>query len=90
MVDDGELIVFILATGMLIIILSNLRRISAIPHYKWLIAGYTSVYAGWSFTILEGFAFGTAFNIVEHVCYALSMVLVVGWSICMLLQKGMK
>jgi uncharacterized membrane protein len=90
MIQESEVIVWILATGMLIIMLTNLKRLTTLPQRQWLVAGYSSVYAGWTLTILEGFAFGTAVNIIEHICYALSMVFLAGWSIHLLAQKGAK
>ncbi len=80
MIQENEVILFILATGVLFSIIAYQKRIFTMLGCCCLVMAYYVLYAGWAFTILEGFFFEDIMNGLEHLCYTLSMVFVAIWS----------
>ena len=80
MIQESEIILFILATGVLFSILANQKRIYNLFGCCCLVMAYYVLYAGWALTILEGFFFEDILDCLEHLCYALSMIFVAMWS----------
>ena len=79
MVQENEVILFLLGVGVLIFILANRQRLKRLPASRILIAGFYVLLAGWVLTILEGFVWNEFLNFLEHTCYAGSAVLVATW-----------
>jgi len=79
MVQENEIIGLLLGVGILIFILANRSRLVNLPAVRILLASYYILLAAWVLTVLEGFFWGQAINLVEHVCYALSAVLIAVW-----------
>ena len=79
MVQENELIGLILGVGVLIFILANHSRLRSLPAAKILLASYYFLLLGWALTVLEGFFWGQVLNLVEHICYAVSALLLAVW-----------
>ena len=79
MVQENELIGLILGVGVLIFVLVNRSRLASLPAAKVFLASYYILLAGWALTVLEGFIWNQALNLLEHICYALSAVLLTAW-----------
>lgn len=79
MIQQNELITFLVATGVFLFILINRRRIVQIPGSSWLFLSYSALYAGWVLTILEGFMLPSVMNLMEHACYMLSSLTAAVW-----------
>ena len=79
MIQENELVTLIIGIGILIFLLVNFRGMRNIPGIKILAAGFCMLFSGWIFTILEGFFFKNVLNLMEHICYAVSSILVVVW-----------
>lgn len=79
MFQENEVVMLILGFGVLLFIFLNGVHIKRIYSWKILIGGYYFMLTGWFFTILEGFLFEFYINLLEHICYAISTVLITVW-----------
>jgi len=79
MIQQNELITFLVATGVVLFIWFNRRRVVQIPGSAWLLLSYSALYLGWSLTILEGFVLAEIMNALEHVCYMVSSITAAAW-----------
>jgi hypothetical protein len=80
MVQENEIIMFVLGLGVFIFILANYSRLKRIPSIRLLITGYCLFLAGWSLTILETFYWPTVLNYLEHISYAAGAIIMAVWS----------
>lgn len=82
MVQENEIIVWILAVGALIFfwIPVNRARLKPVPFRGCMYAIFVTLFIAWTATIIEGFLAPNFFNILEHAGYALSAVLAVYWT----------
>lgn len=80
MIEERELVT--LLTGIAVLVFMYLRRkeLEYIPNTAILLLSFTLLVAGWFFTVLEGFLLPDLLNLFEHICYALSSVLLAVWS----------
>jgi hypothetical protein len=76
---ENEVVMLLLGVGVLIFILGNLERLKRLPSYKILIVSFSLLLAGWVLTVLEGIFWEKILNFVEHLCTAVSSVLVAVW-----------
>ena len=76
---ENEVVMLLLGVGVLIFILGNRARLKHLAASKILIVGFYVLLAGWVLTVLEGFFWEGPLNYLEHLCYAVSSVLVAGW-----------
>jgi hypothetical protein len=79
MIQQNELITFLVGIGVAFFIFINRRRIKQIPGSTWLFLSYSALFAGWTFTVLEGFAMGKIFNLLEHACYLAGSITAAFW-----------
>jgi hypothetical protein len=79
MLHVNELIMLILGTGVLFLTILNQPKIRRIYAWKMLLLAFYYLMAGWIFTILEGFFMEQFINILEHICYAASAVIMAVW-----------
>jgi len=80
MVQENEIIMFVLGLGVFLFILANYYRLKRIPSIQFLIAGYCLFAAGWCLTILETFYWPTVLNYLEHISYAAGAIIMAIWS----------
>ncbi|MHA1292812.1 MAG: hypothetical protein ACTSQJ_09120 [Promethearchaeota archaeon] len=79
MIQENEIIVFIIGIGTLIFIFINRLKINHIPESRIFVLAFVSFLIGWFFTILEGFLFGDLLNFIEHLCFAIGSILITIW-----------
>ena len=79
MIQQNEIITLLLAIGCMIFILVNKQKVKRIPVAKILIAGYCLLLAGYVLTILESLFWNEILNVLEHICYSASSVLMAVW-----------
>lgn len=79
MVQENEAITLILGVGVLLSFVIGRARIRKLPAWRTFLIGFVVLTAGWAFTVLEGFLWPEALNLVEHACYALSSILLCVW-----------
>jgi hypothetical protein len=70
---------FLLSTGCVIFIFVNRQKLKRIPLARTLIAGFSVLLAGYALTILEGLLWNDFLNILEHICYTASSILLAVW-----------
>ncbi len=88
MIQDNEVVMLLMAIGVLIFILVNRRLIMRIQAARVLVAAFCVLLAAYVLTVLEGFFqedLEALLNFLEHLCYAASSVLIALW--CMKVFK---
>ena len=83
--QENEVVMLLMAIGVLIFILFNRRQIMRIEAAGLLVAAFCILLIGYVFTVLEGFFMEALLNFLEHACYAGSSVLIALW--CMKVFK---
>ena len=79
MIQQNEIIMLLLGVGCMIFILVNRQKVKRIPVAKILIAGFFVLLAGYVLTILEGLFWNEFLNVLEHICYSASSILMAVW-----------
>ncbi len=79
MVQGNEIVMFVLGLGGMAFVWGNTSRIRRIRYWPILVSGFCVLFAAWTLTILEAFFWPEIFNFLEHICYALSSLLVALW-----------
>jgi len=79
MVQENELLTFLVGIGVALFVFINRRRIRQIPGSPWLFLSYSFLFAGWVLTVAEGFVLEEVFNLLEHACYMVSSVTAALW-----------
>jgi hypothetical protein len=79
MIQQNEIIMLLLGIGCMIFILVNNQKVKRIPVAKTLIAGFYVLLAGYVFTVLEGLLWREFLNVLEHICYTASSILMTVW-----------
>lgn len=79
MIQENEVLVLLLAVGTLVFVWSNRLRLRQLPSSRTLLTGFFFLIGAWSLTVIEGFFWREGFNFIEHLCYAVSAVLVATW-----------
>lgn len=79
MLYANELIMLILGTGVLFLTLLNNSKIRRIYAWRMLSLAFYFMMAGWLFTILEGFFAEKFINILEHISYSASALIMAAW-----------
>ena len=69
----------LLGIGCLIFIWVNKQKVKRIPVAKPLIAGFYVLLAGYLLTFLEGLFWNDLLNVLEHICYTASSILMAVW-----------
>ena len=79
MIHQNEVIMLLLGVGCMFFILANKQKVKRIPAAKTLIAGFYVLLAGHVITIFEGLLWKDFLNVLEHICYTASSILVAVW-----------
>ena len=79
MIQQNEIIMLLLGIGCMIFILVNKQKVKRIPAAKILIAGFYVLLSGYVLTILEGLFWNELLNVLEHICYSVSAILMAVW-----------
>ena len=80
MIQQNEIMIFILGIGALCFIIASNERLKEIVSSKILAAAFFVVLAGWFFTLIEGVFWEEIFNLFEHICYAVAAILMLIWT----------
>jgi len=78
--QEYEITAMLIGIGVVLYILLNHERISRIPFSKTLQSSFFFLSAGYFLTVAEGIFLGQILNLVEHLCYAASSLLLALWS----------
>ena len=78
-IEQNELLTLLVAASVLIFVVSNWRDVKSLPVANVCILAFLVLFLGLAFTVLEGLFCGGLFNVMEHVCYGLSSLLLASW-----------
>lgn len=81
MIQENELITFILCLGVLTFVFINYVKMKLLPALRIFIISFTLFTFGWFFTVIEGVIFEDIFNLFEHLCYILSSIMMFIWTV---------
>lgn len=76
---ENEVVMLLLGVGVLIFIFGNRARLKQLTASKILIVAFYLLLTGWVLTVLEGLFWEKILNFIEHLCTAVSSVLVLAW-----------
>ena len=79
MIQENEAIQLLLGVGALVFILVNRRRLRDRPGSGALQGAVVLMVGGWACTVLEGYLWPAALNLLEHACYLGASALVLVW-----------
>ena len=79
MLQDNEVLTFLLGCAVLCFALINTKRLRNVPGWGLLFGGFCASFAGWLLTNAEAFVWRPFLNVAEHVCYAASACLLAFW-----------
>jgi hypothetical protein len=79
MLKENEVIMLILGVGVMFLFILNRVHVKKIKSWKVLFAGYCILLFGWLCTVLEGLFLEHFLNLLEHMSYAVSAVLLIVW-----------
>lgn len=71
----------ILGVGMMVVFIINQNFIKKIKSWKILFGGYCFLLLGWFCTVLEGYILEDVLNVIEHLSYAVSALLLIAWGV---------
>ncbi|MBS3741472.1 MAG: hypothetical protein KGY74_05075 [Candidatus Cloacimonetes bacterium] len=61
-------------------LLKNYKQLKDLQHSKIFFTGFYLFLAGWVLTVLEGLFWANLLNLLEHLFYATSSILILFWS----------
>jgi hypothetical protein len=79
MIQENEIIMLALGIGSYFFAVINKIYLERVPAWPTLLLAYRILLAAWVLTVLEGFLFPEALNILEHGCYAVSALVLAFW-----------
>ncbi len=88
MIEQDELITFLLCFLPLTFILLNYKRVRSLPGSRFFLFSFIFFTMGWFFTVFEGILFEDLFNLIEHVCYLCSSLIMLIWTIIYFKKRG--
>ncbi len=88
MIQENELITFILCLGALFFIIINYGKLKSLPSLKIFLISFTLFTMGWFFTVIEGLIFEELFNLFEHLCYISSSIMMFIWTLIFFKKRG--
>ncbi len=78
-INVNEVVMLLLCLGVSIFVLFNLQDFKTIPSFWLIISGFFLFFAGSIATVLEQFFWPEALNLIEHLAYLSSSVIVFIW-----------
>ena len=79
LIEQNELVTLLVGLSVVIFVLGNRRGLKALPEAKVCILAFASLVMGLTFTVLEGLFWEASLNLLEHISYAASSLLLAGW-----------
>lgn len=80
MIYENEILTLLFGLGTFVFAALNLGRLRSIPHGGLFLTGFCMVLPGWMATLFDQLFWGELFNAIEHVAYALAMVIFALWT----------
>jgi hypothetical protein len=88
MVQANELILFLFGLGGLVFLLYSNARLKNLRELALLLYGFYFLLAAWALTVAEGFVWPRTLNVLEHLAYLASAVMILLWCIRLLYKRG--
>ena len=88
MVENNEVIVLVVATGVLLLLWVNREGMRRIPAARLLVTAYGVIYFAWCLTVLEGFFWPDLLNLLEHTATGAAAVLFAWWCSRLVRSEG--
>ena len=86
---ENEVVMLLLSLCVLVFIFLNIKSIVKIRHWQYLLGAYLSLVVASVSTNLESYFFPDIYNMIEHISYAISGILILIW-ILLLNKKEIK
>ncbi|MFO7795938.1 MAG: hypothetical protein ACQERB_05215 [Promethearchaeati archaeon] len=87
MIEEGELIVFILGIVVFIFITINYKNLKTIPEFKFFFISIILILIAWCATVFEAIILYDLLNYIEHICYVLSSMFIFIWIILIMKRR---
>jgi hypothetical protein len=78
-IKPDEVVILSLGTAALFFMLSRRERLKTLPYSSLFLSSFVTLLAAWVLTILEDLFLPDIMNVLEHVGYAASTVLLMLW-----------
>ena len=79
MIQENEIVMLLIGVGVLVFIFNNRVQFKRLPAWRIITSAFYALLGGWMLTVIEGFFWNQFFNLIEHICYATSSILVAAW-----------
>jgi hypothetical protein len=79
MIQENEFIQLLLGAGVVIFMLVHRQNLRNRPSTPFLYAAVGMLVSGWVATILEGYLWPNALNLIEHSCYLVGTAMLFLW-----------
>jgi len=79
MLNENEVIILILGIGILSLVSVYRSKIKRMYAYEMMLLAYYLLIASWVFTVLEDVFFYAIMNLLEHICFLASALVMLVW-----------
>lgn len=90
MIQQNEVVTLIITISVWIFIFITRKKLKTFPSLKLLLTSFFILSLGWSLTILEGFFWKELLNLIEHICYTISALIITFWCWKISKRKGVQ
>ena len=87
MIQENEFLTLLIGIGLFIFIIFNYEKLKTLPAMKIILVGLSFLLIGWFLTILEEFFLEDLLNLLEHLCYIISSIIMAVWFWIAIKQK---
>jgi len=87
MIQENEFLTLLIGIGLFIFIIFNYEKLKTLPAMKIILVGLSFLLIGWFLTILEEFFLEDLLNLLEHLCYIFSSIIMAVWFWIAIKQK---
>jgi len=77
--QTNEIVTLILAMAVWAFLIISRDKIRKLPNWKTFIASFAALSTGWVATLAEGWFWYEVLNLIEHICFAVSTILLAVW-----------
>ncbi len=79
MVNQNEVVMLLFCFGVFLFIIYNLCEFKRIPGWNLVLSAYVAFFTGVIFTVAESFIFPDVLNVLEHLLYLASSIILLIW-----------
>jgi hypothetical protein len=79
MVEEIEVVTLLLGVAVLALVIYRREQIKPLRFYQLLVLSFIILFCGWLFTVVETFIWEDFFNLLEHLCYSASSIVLAIW-----------